>query len=727
MWSSLSPADVNLAHAIQELESDIAPDSPLPALKTSSTQNPAGYEPRFDEYLRRAAFLRAKLLSVLSAKKAWKDTALAATLQQITHLQLLYGEALSAIEESWRVNDIYEIGYRNSALYPRYALSLEIGKTPVVQAALAAELENIDSEAGCRSVHAALGKDSAARSAFALRHIIDHPFVCGVQPDWQWLAQDKSVPAQQLRTQYLALLGKHESGALHEALLNVFTGAYWGCFSQLDSPAPDQTVRPDWWLKTCRAWVSEPQAVSLKLKHSPYALSKAEQFQRVALADIPNIVGSGVLSPQQDAWLMGLVQGMDAVVVQKMQVFAADLRTRNVVIEHATLWSHAQHRTALLSLAVYGGNEAPVLAISPDNFSEIHIADRFRDSRTYGELAYVSDLDRDGNLEMWMGDTSNFCRQDDTDLQRNLDCTSNVAEMGELYGNTLSYFANTPQPPTSLVTALPLLKNVQPIIEPAREKNQQCNSVLIGQVLVKKLKIDFGGGERNRGEVIDLVCKPHPLHPEQIIVAVFYDLSSMQNENGVEQKGFALAVVDMAAKRVLRLYTDTIEEDASIRVQQYSLHLDTARYNLAPGVRALGVRMNIGYGPRCAEGGESDYLTLFIEEDSQLKPILKNLAMSSWSITEGSNGCGYSENAKYTQDDVSYDLSVSNTITEGWHDLELTAHHAISVYDGTAPDNDSAASAPSEYKPQASSHVIGKFRARNQNLWLDTKPSLSKH
>jgi len=718
MWSSLSPDDVNLAQAIQNLESDIAPDSPLPDLQTPSAANPAGYEPRFDEYLRRAAFLRAKLLSIVSTKNAWQDNALPATLQQISHLQRLYSEALAAVKDSRRINEIYEIGYRNSALDPRYALSLSITKTPEAQAVLNATLENIDSEEGCSIVHAALGKDSAARSSFALRHLIEHPFVCGVQPDWQWLAQDKSEPAQQLRSQYLGLLGTHESGALHETLLNVFTGAYWGCFSQLDSASPDQAVRPDWWLKTCRAWVSEPQAVSLKLKHSPYTLSKAEQFQRVALAGIPNTIGTGVLSPQQDAWLMSLVQGMDAAVVQKMQVFAADLRARDVVIEHATLWSHPQHRTALISLAVYGGNEAPALAISPDNFSEIHTADRLSYSRVGGQLTYVSDLDNDGNLEKWLGDTSNFCRQDDTDLQRDLYCKSTTAEMGELYGDTFSYFADTPQPPNPHVMPSPLLKNVQPIIEPAREESQQCNSVLIGQVLVKKLNIDFGGGERNRGEVIDLVCKPHPQHPAQTIVALFYDLPSSNNANDLEQKGFALAVVDMAAKKVLRLYTDSIEVDASIRIFGSVLSIDTARYNLAPGVRALGVRMNIGYSPRCAEGGESNYLSLFVEDGAQLKPILKNFAMRSWRITDGSNGCGYSENPSYTQEEVNYTLSISDSVTEGWHDLALTSNRTISVYDGTAQDNEQTANQP----PNSSSQVIGKFRAKNKIYNLDTTP-----
>lgn len=711
MWSSLSADDPNLAHAIRDLERDIAPDSPLPALQTPSAKNPAGYEPRFDEYLRRAAFLRAKLLSVSSAKEAWPATALATTLQQITHLQLLYGEALSAVNEGWRVNQIYEIAYRNGELDPKYALTLDAGKTPAVQAAMAAALENIDSEAGCHQVNALLGNDPATRSEFALRHLIDHPFVCGVQPDWGWLSQGKSAQAQELRTQYLALLGTTESGALHETLLNVFTGASRGCFSQKDSPLPDSSARPDWLLKTCSAWVSEPKAVSLKLAHSPYSLSKNEQFQRVSVGGIPNKAGTGVLSEQQDAWLAGLVQGMDASVVQKMQAFAADLRARNIIVEAASLWSHPRHRTALITLSVYGGNEAPVLAISPDTFSEVHVSDRFGYSRVGGELAYVSDLDHDGNLEMWLGDTSHFCRQDDTDLQRNLDCSSNTAQMGEMYGDTLSYFANTPHPPG--LRAMPLLKNVQPVIEPLPEENQHCNSILIGQVLVKKLKIDFGGGERNRGDVIDLVCKPHPLHPGQIIVALFYDLPGAQN--GLEQKGFALAVLDMARKKVLRLYTDTIEEDASIRVQEYGLHIDTARYNLAPGVRALGVRMNIGYSPRCAEGGESNYLTLFVEEGRQFRPILKNFAMSSWSITDGSNNCGYGD-AKYTMDNLEYTLAVSDTSTDGWRDLELTAHHTIERTEEKPDDSTSQATDPG-LKPQVTTQLVGKFRAKNKNYF----------
>jgi hypothetical protein len=59
--------------------------------------------------------------------------------------------------------------------------------------------------------------------------------------------------------------------------------------------------------------------------------------------------------------------------------------------------------------------------------------------------------------------------------------------------------------------------------------------------------------------------------------------------------------------------------------------------------------MDIGYSPSCAEGGESNYLTLFIEDNKHLRPILKNYLMNSWSITEGSNNCGYGD-ANYTID-----------------------------------------------------------------------------
>jgi len=167
-------------------------------------------------------------------------------------------------------------------------------------------------------------------------------------------------------------------------------------------------------------------------------------------------------------------------------------------------------------------------------------------------------------------------------------------------------------------------------------------------------------------------------------VTLFHDLHDQQAETGEDTKGFALAVIDLKQNKVISLYQDKIEEDASIRIYGAGLGIDTARYNLAPGVRAFGVRMDIGHSPHCAEGGESNYLSLFIEENNRLRPVLKDLAMSSWQITEGSgSGCG---NTDYTTDTVERTLELADTATHGWRDLQVVEHHQIDRMSATAEE-----------------------------------------
>lgn len=204
-------------------------------------------------------------------------------------------------------------------------------------------------------------------------------------------------------------------------------------------------------------------------------------------------------------------------------------------------------------------------------------------------------------------------------------------------------------------------------------------------MLRNKLAIDYGGGGPNgeRGDVMNMVCKTHPVKSEQTIMALFYDLPDQPDQNGDEIKGFALAVIDLKQNKVISLYQDKIEEDASIRVFGGGLWIDTARYNLAPGVRAFGVRMDIGYGPRCAEAGESGYLSLFVEEQNSLKPVLKNFAMSSWEVSDGNYSCGYGDSdPEYTTDTVNRTLELADTSTNGWRDLQVVEHHQ---FDSTKP------------------------------------------
>lgn len=724
LWANLSPEDPELARAIQDLEHEVSPDSPLPELQKPLNQYEAREqegEARFDEALRKMAFMRAKQLSVVNAENAWPPQALQKMLHQISGLLHMITAANNFRWNYYNLDYYDEHYYNRGDGYYGYAPSLETGQSPRMQAAVLKELENLANNDSCGTLEVWLKLGGQKlRSTFALRHLIDQPPLRCINPEWEWLKLGHSEEARDLRNQYLGLLGHIESGAIYEMLLSRFTDNGNSCFSE---------AAQEWQRDVCKTWISEPQTVPFTLKYSQLTLSKENQFHPTPL-QLPAASAAG--APDISSWLAKLVQGMNSEAQNRMQTLIADLQRRKGSVHAATWWSKSGQGKSLVELQLYINDQPsnPVwpftgsrilLIFDAETLTIVGVPQRFLRENDHGEIVHVSDLDEDGNLEVWWAESFRTCRGDGTDLDREIDCTAKMADMGEVKGDSLSFFSNTPktnkQP--DLVVALKspegLTATAMPANERTRYDDRPCNAALIAQALKSQVPIDFGGGELNggRGDVIGLVCKPHPLHAEQTIVALFHDLKDKQGEYVENRKGFVLAVIDAKQGKIHSLYRDTVEEDASTRIDEHSLNIDTARYNLAPGVRAFGVRMNIGYSPRCAEGRESNYLTLFIEEGKRLKPIIKNFPMSSWSITEGSNNCG-DGNASYTMDNVELTLAVSSTSTQGWRDLEVTAHHRIET---------SGAAADSPTKMQMKEQVLGKFRANRKTLWLDKQPT----
>jgi len=205
----------------------------------------------------------------------------------------------------------------------------------------------------------------------------------------------------------------------------------------------------------------------------------------------------------------------------------------------------------------------------------------------------------------------------------------------------------------------------------AEPEQPSCNDALAEATLKARLRT---------GPTIDLVCKTHPLHNNRMIVALFHELSDKPGEVREDAKGFAMAIIDTDQNKILQLYRNERDIDASIRISSGSLRLDTARYNLAPGVRALGVRMNIESSPSCAEGGQNDLLSLFVEEGATLRPVLEDLAMSQWTQVEGTS-CG-AIGARTVVDRIARELVVLPGVTDGWHDLQVVARHTIETHEG---------------------------------------------
>jgi hypothetical protein len=113
----------------------------------------------------------------------------------------------------------------------------------------------------------------------------------------------------------------------------------------------------------------------------------------------------------------------------------------------------------------------------------------------------------------------------------------------------------------------------------------------------------------NGGTVISAACKAWPVGKSRTIAAIAHDA-------GVQyEKRLLVALVEPTTGTVLAAYAGSIQEDAAMTVATSTLRIDTARYDLAPGVRAFGIDASPGYLPGCVEGGLGPVRTLFIQEE----------------------------------------------------------------------------------------------------------------
>ncbi|HEY6094495.1 MAG TPA: hypothetical protein VIU93_06030 [Gallionellaceae bacterium] len=195
------------------------------------------------------------------------------------------------------------------------------------------------------------------------------------------------------------------------------------------------------------------------------------------------------------------------------------------------------------------------------------------------------------------------------------------------------------------------------------DNNQPCNNsitTLIGNNLGVN---DFSP--------IASACKRWPKDKSMIIAAYAYD-------SGVEveyKKSLIVALVDTNKNKVAAIYKGKIQEDSISTVD--SLRIDTARYDVAPGVRAFGVDVKLSVDIRCAGGGSGPMRTLYVQEGDSINPILIEHPISRWVYHGGTSPCDDEyEGPEYTEN-VAFTIGISKEITNGYYNLaisELTSY-----------------------------------------------------
>ncbi|WP_330960243.1 hypothetical protein [Photobacterium sp. 53610] len=195
----------------------------------------------------------------------------------------------------------------------------------------------------------------------------------------------------------------------------------------------------------------------------------------------------------------------------------------------------------------------------------------------------------------------------------------------------------------------------------ASEK-QQCSEAS-KSILTRDLSKQ--GIESNEFDAI--ACKVLPNNHQKILASY---LKNLTHYNGGDRFLWRVVLIDQLTGKVVSSYSDEVQEDGGIRVNEYSIKLDTARYNLNDKTRAVGVRLMIGTSPRCADFFMSDYLSLFVEKYSDLVPVILNLPTNIWESLQGEH-CEINNDTLISKQSNVF-ISMLKHQTNDYNDIRIT-------------------------------------------------------
>ena len=206
-------------------------------------------------------------------------------------------------------------------------------------------------------------------------------------------------------------------------------------------------------------------------------------------------------------------------------------------------------------------------------------------------------------------------------------------------------------------------------------------------------------GKTSPDALVTAACKRSPIDANVLIVAAAY----AQDE---DDKNEIVALVDIRRAAVRAAFTSVIVEDAVVKVGSFAI--DTARYELAPGVRAFGVDFKSqAYVSAAWEFRRERERTLFIQEGARLRPVLVGFALTTWNAVPGSEGRGELSNWTIaigaTRSHGLADLVVTRTTEPDEDGTPILRERSVLHYDGkTYGDANPGESAPLGPGPAAS-------------------------
>lgn len=184
------------------------------------------------------------------------------------------------------------------------------------------------------------------------------------------------------------------------------------------------------------------------------------------------------------------------------------------------------------------------------------------------------------------------------------------------------------------------------------------------------------------GIVLASACKRMPNDPRLTLAAVAWDAGK------TDSKSLVVAILDEASPAVVASMRDEIYEDATTKVHNGSLRLDTAAYELAPGTRAFGLDVTSD-NPDCGDGGLGPQRSLYVRDGAALRPVVAGLPLSQYRYLRG-NQARCVADPKDAETAIVENFKVTIELGArgqgGWRDLVMTATSSRSDHQpGRAP------------------------------------------
>ena len=157
-----------------------------------------------------------------------------------------------------------------------------------------------------------------------------------------------------------------------------------------------------------------------------------------------------------------------------------------------------------------------------------------------------------------------------------------------------------------------------------------------------------------------VVCRTWPAHPELTLMAV----PLMQKEDAGDNEGdLELFVLDSSNATIRqRLRLPGRMSDDAVRIS--SIAFDTARYQVAPGQTAFGLRITKESSSRPNPFGETD-LWLYTFNGNQLKPVLNGIVVDT-------NGGEWDTNCAGSFSQTKRTLAMASAAHNGYADITIT-------------------------------------------------------